>query len=447
MKAHRGIAAVIACMAALALALPALGQTKIPKVVPITVVINQSPWFASFAKAVDAYEKESGNKVNLDVNPFAGSAEKQRASVRAKEGQFDLLVMNSTWLAELYHGGFLTALNDIDPSFKLDPQVINFDDTAYWDAKNKRNSSKTGVVYGVPINANIGVLYYRADLYEKAGLKVPQTWDDVAANAAKLNSPPAVYGIVQRGARSASDISYDWMPYLHGCNGAIFRDEKAGDFTVTINSPEAKKALDIYVDLAKKYGPPNPGSYGQAQVIQALVTGKAAHATPVIAAWPQMDDPNKSAVVGKINVAPIPHCPGAKSTPTLGHFIGGIPRNIPKGRQVAALAFMNWFQTYDAQVIYAKAGQPPIRKDVYDAPFMKTPEYRWAKAVADSTPNAKMMYTVPEGPQIVSVLELRLNQALIGEKSSADALNAAASEIHDIMQKAGYKTGRLPDLK
>ncbi|HEY1325777.1 MAG TPA: extracellular solute-binding protein [Casimicrobiaceae bacterium] len=439
----------IAAAAALVLGMPSFGQThpKIPKVVPITVVINQSPWFASFAKAVDAYEKETGNKVNLDVNPFAGSAEKQRASVRAKEGQFDLLVMNSTWLAELYHGGFLTPLDDIDPSFKLDPQVINFDDTAYWDAKNKRNSSKTGVVYGVPINANIGVLYYRADLYEKAGLKAPETWDDVAANAAKLNNPPSVYGIVQRGARSASDISYDWMPYLQGCNGAIFRDEKAGDFTVTINSAEAKKALDIYIDLAKKYGPPNPGSYGQAQVIQALVTGKAAHATPVIAAWPQMDDPNKSAVVGKVNVAPMPHCPGSRSTPTLGHFIGGIPRNIPKDRQVAALAFMNWFQSYDAQIVYAKAGQPPIRKDVYDAPFMKTPEYRWAKAVADSTPNAKMMYTVPEGPQIVSVLELRLNQALIGEKSPAEALNAAAAEIQDIMQKAGYKTGKLPDLK
>jgi multiple sugar transport system substrate-binding protein len=58
-----------------------------------------------------------------------------------------------------------------------------------------------------------------------------------------------------------------------------------------------------------------------------------------------------------------------------------------------------------------------------------------------------MMYTVPEGPQIVSVLELRLNQALIGEKTSADALNTIAAEIHDIMQKAGYKTGRLPDLK
>ena len=94
---------------------------RIPRVAPITVVINQSPWFSAFSATVDAYEKATGNKVVLDVNPFAGSAEKQRASVRAKEGQFDLLVMNSTWLAEIYHGGFLVPLNDLDPSFRIDP--------------------------------------------------------------------------------------------------------------------------------------------------------------------------------------------------------------------------------------------------------------------------------------------------------------------------------------
>ena len=78
---------------------------------------------------------------------------------------------------------------------------------------------------------------------------------------------------------------------------------------------------------------------------------------------------------------------------------------------------------------------------------MKTTEFRWANAVAVSSPNARMMYTVPEGPQIVSVLELRLNQAVIGEKTSTDALNTMAVEIEDLMKKAGYKTGRLPDLK
>ena len=300
----------------------------------------------------------------------------------------------------------------------------------------------------MPINGNIGVLYYRVDLYQQAGLKVPQTWDELAANAAKLHSPPNVYGIVQRGARSASDISYDWMPYLHSYNGAIFRDEKAGDFTVTINSPEAKKALDyLRPDGEERRGRPIPAATAQAQVITALVTGKAAHATPVIAAWPQMDDPTKSAVVGKINVAPLPHGPGGKTTPTLGHFIGAIPKNIPKERQVAALAFLRWFSSLEGQTLYAKAGQPPIRRDVYDLPFMKTPEFRWAKAVAESSPNAQMMYTVPEGPQIVSILELRLNQAVIGEKSTVESLNTMAAEIHDLMQKAGYKTGRLPDLK
>ena len=446
---RRRVLATLAAGAAAAWSgLPAAQDaSRIPRVAPINVVINQSPWFAAFSATVDAYEKATGNKVTLDVNPFAGSAEKQRASVRARDGSVDLLVMNSTWLAEFYHGGFLVPLNDIDPSFRADPQLVNYDDTAYWDAKSRSNNSKTGALYGIPLNGNIQVLYYRTDLYQKAGLKVPQTWDELVANAAKLHDPPAVYGMVLRGARSASDISYDWMPYLHSRNGGIFRDEKNGDFTVTINSPEAKAALETYITLATKSGPPNPGSYGQAQVIQALVTGKAAHATPVIAAWPQMDDPSKSAVVGKIGIAPLPHGPGGRSTPTLGHFIGAIPKNIPRDRQVAALAFLRYFQSRDAQIVYAKGGQPPIRRDIYAEPFMKTPEFRWASAVLESGPNARMMYTVPEGPQIVSILELRLNQALIGEKTPADALNTMAAEIQTLMRNAGYKSEKLPDLR
>src|SRR5262252_1001999 len=68
--------------------------------VPITIVINQSPWFNGFRGAVDAYEKATGNKVTLDVNPFAGSLEKQRNSVRAREGQYDLLTMNGLFFVE-----------------------------------------------------------------------------------------------------------------------------------------------------------------------------------------------------------------------------------------------------------------------------------------------------------------------------------------------------------
>src|SRR4249919_1201845 len=104
---------------------------------PITIVINQSPWFDSFRKTVELYEKQSGNKVELDVNPFAGSLEKQRNSVRASKGQYDLLIMNSGWFAEMYFGGFVEPVTDIDPSFKLDPDVYTLGDTVYFDAGKK----------------------------------------------------------------------------------------------------------------------------------------------------------------------------------------------------------------------------------------------------------------------------------------------------------------------
>jgi multiple sugar transport system substrate-binding protein len=58
----------------------------------------------------------------------------------------------------------------------------------------------------------------------------------------------------------------------------------------------------------------------------------------------------------------------------------------------------------------------------------------------------RLAWTVPEGSQIQTVLDLRLNQAAISELSPAEALNTAAEEIYQIMKSAGYNTGKLPDL-
>jgi multiple sugar transport system substrate-binding protein len=424
------------------------GMAAAQKQPSITIVINQSPWFNGFKGLVEAYEKETGNQVNLDVNPFAGTLEKQRSSVRDKEGQFDLLPLNGFFFPEFYAGGFLVPLNELDPTFKLDPQVATFDDTPWWDASRKVVNRQTGKLMAVPINPNIPLLYYRKDLYDKAALKVPTSFDELLANAKKLHNPPSIYGIVQRGSREVTSITYDFLPYLYGYGGSIFKDEKNGDFTVTINAPEAKKAFDFYIQLAKEAGHPQTGAQGQAQVLQNLVTGKAAHVIMVIAAWAQVDDPTKSAVVGKIEFAVPPHAPGYKPGPGIGHFLGAIPRNVPKGRQMAALVFLKWFQTREAQVIYTKAGAPPVRLDVLNDPELNSkPEFRWMKALAEGLLTARQPWTVPEGAQLTAVLDLRLNQAVTGEMTSAAALNKSAEEIYDIMKKGGYRTARLPDLK
>jgi multiple sugar transport system substrate-binding protein len=56
------------------------------------------------------------------------------------------------------------------------------------------------------------------------------------------------------------------------------------------------------------------------------------------------------------------------------------------------------------------------------------------------------MWSVPEGSQIGDVLELRLNQAVIGELTVERALNTIADECHAIMVRAGYRTGRIAAL-
>jgi multiple sugar transport system substrate-binding protein len=432
-------------------ALVAIGlgaEAEAQKHPPITVIINQSPWFQGFKGLVEAYERQTGNKVNLDVNPFAGTLEKQRNSVRAKEGTGDLLPLNGLFFPEFYVGGFLVPLKELDPGFELDPQVATFDDTPWFDERTKTVNRKTGKLMSVPINPNIPLLYYRRDLYEKAGLRVPKTFDEFLQNAKKLHNPPQSYGIVQRGARETTGVTYDFLPYLYGHGGNIFKDEKAGDYTVVINAPEAKRALDYYLRLAKEAGHPNTGGQGQAQVVQNLITGKSAHAVMVIAAWSQMDDPDKSAVVGKIEFAVPPSLPPHPPGPGIGHFLGAIPKNVPKERQLAAMAFLKWFQTKEAQTIYVKAGGPPVRHDVLNDPELgREPRFRWMRALSEGLKTARQPWTVPEGAQITAVLDLRLNQAVTGELTPAAALNTAASEIHALMEKAGYRTAKLPDVK
>jgi multiple sugar transport system substrate-binding protein len=416
------------------------------KVAPITIVINQSPWFDSFRKTVELYEKESGNKVELDVNPFAGSLEKQRNSVRAAQGQYDLLIMNSGWFAEMYFGGFLEAVSDIEPGFKLDPQVYTLGDTVFFDPA-KKTMTPAGKLMSMPISPLIPMLYYRGDLYKEAGLKAPELFSELEANARKFHNPPRIYGIVQRGARGPHTVAYDFYPYLYGHGGSIFKDQAAGDYTVTLNDEKGKTALDYYIRLAREAGHPKTAALDQAEVIQNMVTGKAAHIMMVIAAWSQMDDPSKSAVVDKVEFAVPPHVPGVPPGPGLGHWLGGISKNVSDDRKRATVEFMRWFQTKDAQVAMAKFGGIPINAAAYDDPMSQERKYRWMKPLSEALKHAVNIYQFPEAAEVIPVLELGLNRAIAGEINSTQALNGMAEEIYTVMTKYNYKTGKLEPLR
>ena len=431
-----------ALMGAATIAVPVTAQN----VAPITIVINQSPWFDSFSKTVEAYEEATGNVVELDVNPFAGSLEKQRNSVRASEGSYDILIMNSGWFTEMYAGGFLTPISEIDPDFELDPDLYSLGDTIYWNDETK-TVTPDGDLMSIPIQPNIPMLFYRGDLYEEAGLEPPKTFAELKANAERFHNPPEMYGIVQRGARGPHTVAYDFYPYLYGHGGGIFADQSSGDYDVTLNSPEGLQALDYYITLANEAGHPQTAASDQAEVIQAMLTGKAAHIMTVIAAWSQMDDPNKSIVVDKVEFAPPPSLEGLPTAPGLGHWLGGISHNVPDDRKAAAVEFLRWFQTEQAQAVNAEAGGIPVNAAVFDEPIADEPRFRWMKPLAEALPYAVNIYQFPEAAEVIAVLELGLNRAIAGEITAKDSLNDMATEIAAIMVKNGYDSEALPPLE
>lgn len=443
---HRHIGSKLTRGAAACALLAGLGAPAFAETAPITIVINQSPWFPGFQAVVEKYEAETGNTVHLDVNPFAGSLEKQRTAVRADQSPFDLLIMNAAFFVEFYKGGFIEPLTNIDASFKLSDDIYTFDDSVCWKSETQQVTCDGGDLLSVPVNPNIPILHYRTDLYSENGLTAPKTWDELYKNAKALNDPPKMYGISQRGQRGAFDVTFDVLPYIYSHGGGIFADQKGGDFTVTINSPEALAAMETYMKLVHDAGHPSTAGQTQTNVIQNMATGRAGHIIAVLAPG-LFDDPNKSAVVGKVGYAAPPATELYPSTPGLGHWLAGVPKNISDDQKAAAVEFLTWFQTDAAQRAYAEAGSAPVSRAVLTSEMADTEEYRYMKAMADALPTARLTFVIAEASQVLAITELRFNQAIGGELDLKEALNTAAHEIAKVMTDAGYDAPLLPDLK
>jgi multiple sugar transport system substrate-binding protein len=405
----------------------------------INVAINQSPWLDGFRKTTQEYEKETGNKVTLSVSPYDGLLEKIRNSLRSPKGQFDLVILDAHWLAEVYAGGFLTPINKIDPGFKLDPAVLDFDQTLYWDNAHALFQRASGELMGLPITGNVELMYYRKDLYAANGLKVPTTWEELRKNTEKLKGK-VEYPLVIWGQRDGALARA--MPFMMSAGGGIFKDPRNGNYGVIFNTKESLEGLKAYIEFAKSSFP-NPGSLTLSDISQLISTGKAAQTIEVAALWGAVNNPDSSIVAGKMGVAPVPGKVAGKPLNSSGHWVGGVPKNVDQKEQKEALNFMIWLLRKNNQVALFENGSIPVRSDLVGAandPGGVLP------ALSESIKYSSLITPVKESAQIYSLLGAYINQALIGETTPEKALNAGAKDVYELMKRAGYKTSIGPDL-
>lgn len=109
-------------------------------------------------------------------------------------------------------------------------------------------TSSDGKQLAVPSDGFAQLLFYRKDLFAKAGLAEPKTYDDVQA-AAKALHKPKMAGIV--AATAPADIftqqTFEQIALANKCQ--LVND--AGD--VTLNSPECQQAFEFYSSLMREY--------------------------------------------------------------------------------------------------------------------------------------------------------------------------------------------------
>lgn len=434
MTFHRPLRWLAALLVALAFAPTLVAAQQHPQ---ITILINQSPWLAGFEALVEAYVAETGNQVELNVTPFPGMLQRSRNAVTAGESEFDLINLNEQWYSLFYAGGLVTPILDIDPDFTLDPEVIEYAYATRWDPE-VGYSTEDGALYGLPINGNIQLLFYRADLFKEAGLSAPTTWDEVEAAAQALHNPPSRVGLVTRTAPT----DWEFQSYLRGYGASVIELDDDGRWRVGIADDAAVEALERYIQLNRDYGPANFASVSQAEALSLMQSGRAAMAHVVGAAAPNFENPEQSSVLGLVQATIVPG-PTADDRATMsGIWVMGIPQNLPDARKQAALEFMRWALTFDAQLLYAEAGAIPVRQDVYET-LGQQEGFRWMQAMAESTPYIQAQPRVAEAPQIISAFADQVAAALLGQVSAEQALRAAAEEIHRIMVAGGYDVAPL----
>jgi multiple sugar transport system substrate-binding protein len=405
----------------------------------ITILINDSPWFAGFDALVTKYMQETGNKVELNVTPFPGMLQKSRNAVQAKESEYDILNLNESWYMQFYANKFVTPVKDIDPDFQLDPNIIEYEWATRWD-EAVQDSTKNGELYGFPINGNIQLYFYRKDIFEEKGLSVPNTWVEVVEVAKALHNPPRMFGFAARTAPPWFEL----LSYFKSYGGDVFfRDKETGELVVNAHDEKTLEALKLWLTLCQQYGPANYAEIGQAEMLALMLSGRLAQVHMVCAAAPNFDDEKKSAVIGKVGAAVVPGTSPENRVPMSGIWVMGIPHNLPMERKKAALAFLEWALSKEAQMYYAKAGAIPVRQDVYEELANDPKLGWWMGAMAESTPYIRGLHRLTETPLIYEIVDRNIREAVIDKLSPEEALWNIAQETHNILVEAGYKVKPL----
>ncbi len=130
---------------------------------------------------IDEFNKKNGDRIHVTGASVDGETYKTKQTIEISSS--DPPDVFYSWeggrAGEIIKGGFAADLTDYYKKFGWDKSL---------NSASVSLAQFNGKPYFVPTEIGASVVWYRKDLHDKLGLKVPTTWDEMMANAAKAKA-------------------------------------------------------------------------------------------------------------------------------------------------------------------------------------------------------------------------------------------------------------------
>lgn len=238
-----------------------------------TVRVMQEDWgvFSNLPATARRFTEQTGIDVEVTLTVIPEMWELMERSFSGEDPPFDLVGVDDLLLIQAARNGHV---EPIDELIAADGYSVDDFPEAAMNAL-----SDGGRIWGLPYCFVSNVLIYRADLFEKHRVDVPRTLDELTATAVAVQAAERAdgnddfCGIAIRGAPNCGlnfwIVGSTWGPSF----GARWYDDAGRP---TLATPELIGAVEHYVDLVRRAGPPEAPTMDFIDCMRCYGAGRAA---------------------------------------------------------------------------------------------------------------------------------------------------------------------------
>jgi|GEM_PF-789681 len=404
----------------------------------INMLVLSGGYKPAIESSVAKFTAESGIEVELVGLEDNALREKTLIEIKSGSGQFDVMSIDGPpWMVEVWEG--LEPLQPYIDKDNIDVSkfVPTYLEMARWPSiytvHPEGYQVGDGDILALPVRVGVHILHYRKDLFDKNGLSVPTSMDELRSAAEKLTGGKTedgddVYGIILQGEQSIW-LTVQFLDFLWSFGGDLLTDDMQSS---ALDSPHAKEAANFLVNLYKDgYSPPGTTTYNMDNAVTALQQGIGAMYVEYSPRALVIDNPEKSKTSGKWDWAPIPADDGGVGTGLVTGWSMAINKNAKN--KDAAWELIKYLTSEEIQTKMAieNANGPVISSVFENADYQKS--FPAAMAVLEAANAGKVRPGVSQIALIEDVIATEMNAALLGSQTADQAMDNAHKRINEIL--------------